>query len=198
LDRHSHKEEMMGRPLRVAATLTVLTAVLWSAVLAYAQSPNQVSLPLIAAPPPTPTATVTSPAPSATATATATVTTAPATATATATTTTGPAPFFGDCSSTPPPSAAPNAPVRIVVVNKSASPESVTLQNVSGTPVSLTGWRMCSITGSQEHVGIGGTLAPGSSQTFPHSGGNIWNNSTRDDGALYDASGRLVSYWVDQ
>jgi hypothetical protein len=28
--------------------------------------------------------------------------------------------------------------------------------------------------------------------------GSIWNNTSRDDGALYDAEGRLVSYHVDQ
>ena len=34
---------------------------------------------------------------------------------------------------------------------------------------------------------------------FAHSGsGFIWNNTERDDGALYNSSGQLVSYWIDQ
>jgi hypothetical protein len=65
-------------------------------------------------------------------------------------------------------------------------------------PVNLDGWTMCRIRGSQVHRGIGGTLTSGETRTFPYDGsGNIWNNSETDDGALYDASRQLVSYWRD-
>lgn len=105
-----------------------------------------------------------------------------------------PAPTFNNCQADPNPSAAPNFPVRITDINKSA--ETVTLQNISTQTIDLTGWRMCSITGNQQHP-IGGTLAPGVSRTFSGPSGSIWNNSERDDGALYDDQGRLVSYWRD-
>jgi micrococcal nuclease len=68
---------------------------------------------------------------------------------------------------------------------------------VSDAAVDLNGWRMCSIKGNQLHEGIGGSLAPGETRDFRHTGGNIWNNSEEDDGALYNANGQLVSYWDD-
>jgi hypothetical protein len=105
-------------------------------------------------------------------------------------------PSYNNCQADPNAAAAPNAPVRIVTVDKVA--EVVRLQNVSGTMVNLDGWKMCSITGNQLHEGIGGTLAAGETKDFPHTNpGNIWNNSQRDDGALYNANGQLVSYWTD-
>ncbi|MGQ9926315.1 MAG: thermonuclease family protein [Chloroflexaceae bacterium] len=106
----------------------------------------------------------------------------------------GGGPSFRSCADDPGPGVAPETPVRIVAVDKRA--ETVTLRNVSATAVDLTGWRMCSIKGGQQHP-IGGVLAPGETRTFPGTGGNIWNNSERDPGALYDAQGRLVSYWSD-
>jgi hypothetical protein len=75
--------------------------------------------------------------------------------------------------------------------------ELVTLRNVSAEAVDLTGWHLCSIKGNQE-VPVGGVLAPGATQTFPSADGTIWNNSERDDAALYNASGQLVSYWEDR
>lgn len=72
--------------------------------------------------------------------------------------------------------------------------ETVTLKNVSDQVIDLAGWTMCSVKGGQQHA-IGGTLAPSEQQVFENTGGNIWNNSARDPGALYDAKGRLVSYW---
>lgn len=102
------------------------------------------------------------------------------------------APSFNGCGAEPNAEQAPNVPVRIVEVDKRE--ETVTLQNVSDQVVDLAGWRMCSIRGSQLHD-IGGTLAPGETKVYPHGGGNIWNNSETDDGALYDGEGRLVSYW---
>ena len=50
----------------------------------------------------------------------------------------------------------------------------------------------------QQHVGIDGTPAPGEVRDVPYTGsGSIWNNNTRDPGALYDADDRLISYWPD-
>ena len=107
-----------------------------------------------------------------------------------------PPPSFTSCSNDP--GSAINYPVRIVTVFKQANPETVRLQNVSAFPVDLTGWRMCSIRGGQQHLGIAGTLAPGEIRDFPYTGsGSIWNDNERDPGALYDADGRLISYWPD-
>ena len=87
---------------------------------------------------------------------------------------------------------APDAPVQIVAINKKA--ETVTLKNVGSEAVDLMSWVMCSIKGGQQHT-IGSTLGAGEEQTFENTGGNIWNNSERDAGALYDGAGQLVSYW---
>jgi hypothetical protein len=105
-----------------------------------------------------------------------------------------PPPSYNNCQADPNPSAAPNYPVRITAINKDA--ETVTLQNVSGESIRLDGWRMCSITGNQQHP-VSGILAPGQSRTFAGPGELIWNNSERDDGALYNERGQLVSYWRD-
>jgi hypothetical protein len=108
-----------------------------------------------------------------------------------------PPPSYNNCQADPNAAAAPNAPVRIVTVDKAA--EVVRLQNVSDAAVDLDGWKMCSIKGNQLHEGIGGTLAPGETKDFGHTNpGNIWNNSEPDDGALYNTSGQLVSYWTDR
>lgn len=131
-------------------------------------------------PPATPTATRTP-------TMTPTVTnTPPPTSTPTL-----PPPSYDGCQENPGPGAAPNYPVRITAINKDT--ETVTLQNVSATSIDLSGWIMCSITGNQQHP-IGGTLAPGQSQSFTKTGGPIWNNTSSDPGALYNPNGQLVSY----
>ena len=82
----------------------------------------------------------------------------------------------------------------IVTINKVA--EMVTLKNVSAGAIDLSSWEMCSITGNQHHP-IFGTLAPGQSRTFDGPAGFFWNNSSRDDGALYNPAGQLVSYYFD-
>jgi hypothetical protein len=105
-----------------------------------------------------------------------------------------PPPSFNNCQADPNADAAPHYPVQITRIDKGA--EIVWLKNVSPDPVDLTGWRMCSIRGNQEHP-IGGMLAPGEERAFPGPGGNIWNNSEPDDGALYNPNGQLVSYWRD-
>ena len=99
---------------------------------------------------------------------------------------------FNGCEVDPGVGSAPDAPVQIVEIDKRA--ETVTLKNVGAEAVDLAGWTMCSIKGGQQHT-IGGTLGAGEEKTFENTGGNIWNNSERDGGALYDGEGRLVSYW---
>ena len=105
-----------------------------------------------------------------------------------------PAPTYNECHADPNPDAAPDYPVRIVAIDKRA--ERVTLKNVSPEHISLDGWHMCSIKGNQEHP-VGGALAPGEQKTFDGPPGNIWANGDKDDGALYNAQGQLVSYWRD-
>lgn len=106
-----------------------------------------------------------------------------------------PAPSFKACQNDPNWGQAANYPVQIITVDKGK--EEVTLKNVSDQPVNLDGWHMCSIKGNQEHIGIGGPLAPGEQRVFKQQGGNIWANDAQDDGALYNAQGQLVSYWTD-
>jgi hypothetical protein len=104
-----------------------------------------------------------------------------------------PPPSYNNCQADPNPSAAPDYPVRIVDIDKGA--ETVTLRNVTtGDRIDLSSWEMCSITGNQHHP-IFGTLAPGETRTFSGPAGFIWNNSSEDDGALYNGQGQLVSYW---
>ncbi len=99
-----------------------------------------------------------------------------------------------DCHATPS-GPAPNTPVAIVSIDKDA--ETVRLRNVSAAPVRLDGWTMCSIRGGQQQSDIGGVLQPGEQRDYRQRGSSIWSNSDRDDGALYDAQGQLVSYWQD-
>lgn len=106
-----------------------------------------------------------------------------------------PAPTFNACQDDPNPDAAPNYPVQIVKIDKRA--EQVTLKNVSGEIVDLTGWHMCSVKGNQEHP-ISGVLAPGQEHTFDGPPGNIWANGDQDKGSLYNTNGQLVSYWRDR
>jgi len=105
--------------------------------------------------------------------------------------------IYDGCKSDPNPAGASNFPVRIVNVDKVA--EIVSLQNISDKTVSLEDWNMCSLNTNQDHDQIVGTIAPGQTRSFPNVGSpNVWNNTQRNDGALYNAAGFLVSYWVDQ
>jgi hypothetical protein len=172
-----------------------LVLLLLGLVLPAFAASSTVYLPIIlkAEIPPTPTLppTATVP-PTATATLPPTATTPPLPTP----TPTLPPPSFVSCADQPNPASAPNYPVRIVAIDKVG--ETVTLRNVTvGDVIDLSGWRMCSITGGQTHP-ISGSLSPGQQVTFPGPVGSIWNNTSRDDGALYDAEGRLVSYHVDQ
>lgn len=105
-----------------------------------------------------------------------------------------PAPSYNNCQDDPNAAAAPDYPV--VIANIAKGDETVTLRNVSPDVVSLDGWIMCSIRGNQQHP-ISGQLAPNEAKTFPGPAGNIWNNSSSDPGALYNAQGQLISYWED-
>ncbi len=106
-----------------------------------------------------------------------------------------PSPTFNECRADPHPEAAPNYPVQIIRIEKVG--ETVWLQNTSTTAVVVDGWHLCSITGHQEQQGVSGTLASGETRKFVNPVGHIWSNNQRDDGALYDPLGRLVSYYVD-
>ncbi len=89
----------------------------------------------------------------------------------------------------------PHFPLKIVSIKK--IDEIVVLQNVSQESVDLTGWRMVSVLGSQQHP-LDGSIAPGETRYFPNYGKKIWNDSRRDDGALYNPDGQAISYWTDQ
>ncbi|MBX3014898.1 MAG: hypothetical protein KF832_25480 [Caldilineaceae bacterium] len=107
-----------------------------------------------------------------------------------------PVPSFDGCQEDPDPTLAQDLPIRILQIEKDT--EIVHLQNTSNESINLGGWHLCSIRGNQEHDGILGIILPGSTLSFPHMGaGSVWNNEEKDDGALYNASGQLVSYWHD-
>lgn len=110
-----------------------------------------------------------------------------------------PTTVYAKCTEDPNAVLAPNAPIAIVGVDKSATPETVTLKNVSAEPVDVTNWHMCSITADQEHIGIGGIIPVNATAIFTYTGTDdyIWNNDEQDDGALYDDDGTLISYWED-
>lgn len=168
---------MTTRLHRTIIAVLALVLLLVPALVVFGQpEPPRVSLPLLANAPPTPTAQPT-----------VSPTTEPS----------QPTPVTGDCSTDPDPAAAPNTPLTIVTIQKSANPEVAIIRNVGIVAVSLMGWRLCSINGNQEHTLGGVTIQPGEAASIPHSGGTIWNNSERDDAALYDPTGRLVAYWVD-
>jgi len=184
----------MWRELRVTLALIAVVLIVGAPLIFAGPGPantNYLALVLHLVPPPTDT-----PVPTATTAATPTPTLRPTrtpvpTDTPTATPTLPP-PTYNNCQADPNPNAAPNYPVKITAIDKAA--ETVTLKNVSADTIDLSGWNMCSVTGNQHHP-IGGTLAPGVSQTYQNTGGPIWNNSSADPGALYNANGQLVSYF---
>jgi hypothetical protein len=106
-----------------------------------------------------------------------------------------PPPSFNACQSDPNEYQAPNYPVRILWVNKET--EVFALQNVSDAPVDLRGWIMCSVSESQRYDAMNVTLAPGETRRFVFPGAAIWKNEERDDGALYNPQGQLISYWFN-
>jgi hypothetical protein len=104
-------------------------------------------------------------------------------------------PSYNSCRDDPYANQAPEYPIKITGINKQA--ETVTLRNLSGQTIDLTGWTMCSIRGNQLHDGISGTIGAGEQRTYPNNTGNIWNNIDQDNGALYNPQGQLISYWRD-
>lgn len=189
---------MRTRPRAIVLCLVACASVVFLASISQAQptpaQPNGVYLPVVNGDLPTATPTQT-----ATATVTPTITattgapTATPTVTATATPTLPPADFV-NCATVGNPSRAPNYPIRITGIDKAG--ETVTLQNRSAAPIALGSWRMCSVAGGQQQT-LSGVLQAGETRTFPNTGGNIWNNSSSDPGALWNPSGQLVSYWPD-
>jgi len=174
--------------IRLFSAFALLLVLLGLGVRAQAQGETPATyLPLLAAPAPTPTATVTP---------TATATPAPTAPTVTPTIGPTPEPFFGDCTSNPDPARAPQTPLRIAFIDELS--ENVFIRNVGAEPVDPTGWVICSIFGDEEFLRFtnSGPVAPGEGFSIVRPG-NTWANATRDDGALYDASGRLISYYVD-
>lgn len=169
--------------LQASATLTPLAFLPLVAVLldgtptpAVSHTPTPTESVIATAPPQTPTPTLES--------------------TAEATDTPTPRPAFS-CAIKVDASQAPNTPVQIVDVYKQRFPEMVTLQNVSNSVVDLTDWHMCSLNGEQQHRGLAGQLQPGETRDFVNVGNPIWDDESQDDGALFDPSGRLISYWKD-
>lgn len=117
----------------------------------------------------------------------------PNSVTATATPTRTPPAGAANCASDPNANIAPNSPIKISSVDKVA--EVVTLQNISPENVDISGWKICSITGNQLHATLSGSIAAGvSTQIARQTASEIWLNSSRDDAALYDNFGRLISY----
>jgi hypothetical protein len=106
-----------------------------------------------------------------------------------------PPPSFNGCQDEPNAAAAPDYPVRILDINKET--EVFALQNVGTVPVDLGEWVMCSMNGSQELDRMRGALEPGQTRRFVFPGAGVWSNTQRDDGALYNARGQLISYWFD-
>jgi hypothetical protein len=94
-----------------------------------------------------------------------------------------------------PKGSAPNRPVRISLVVKQE--ETVELWNVTGSEIDLDGWVLCSVNGNEMHTPFGGTLDAGEKKRFTHTAAPIWDDTVRDDAALFNAEGELISYWVD-
>jgi hypothetical protein len=160
---------------RMAIAICIVVAVLVLAMQAYARTTTEVGsiyLPLVSldpSPTPAPTPTL-----------------AP----------TPPPAFFGDCNSTPRFSDAPNFPLRITILNKFT--EEVVIENRSDEMIDLTGWKLCSLTSKRQHLILPGTtIEPRGAAFIPRSNTPVWDDRQRDDGALYDPSGRLIAYYID-
>jgi len=128
--------------------------------------------------------------PTRTATATATVTPS---LSPTVGTPTLPPPSYNNCQSEPNPFAAPNYPVDIAYINKVG--ESVDLKNLSPVDVDITGWHLCSLNGGEQYPIGGGILPAGQTVVIINPGSPVWDDTSPDPGALYNAAGQLVSYY---
>jgi hypothetical protein len=106
-----------------------------------------------------------------------------------------PPPSYNACMADPNPYAAPNYPVRILEVNKET--EVFALQNVGDVPIDLSGWVICSVNGVQQFGQMNVTVQPGEIKRFVYPGAAVWDNNQRDDAALYNTQGQLISYWFN-
>ncbi|XSG77292.1 hypothetical protein ACP8Y2_09820 [Herpetosiphon llansteffanensis] len=100
------------------------------------------------------------------------------------------------CSLDPSPSIAENSPIRIVGINKIK--EEITLRNISQNPVSINGWIVCSMNGDEQYkIPQGFNMNPNVILYLSLEGKDIWNDIERDDAALYDANGKIISYLIN-
>jgi hypothetical protein len=95
----------------------------------------------------------------------------------------------------PNPYAAPNYPIRILDVDKET--EVFSLQNVGDAPIDLSGWVICSVNGVQQFDQMNVVIQPGEIKRFVYPGAAVWDNNQRDDAALYNTQGQLISYWFN-
>ncbi|MCY7309682.1 MAG: hypothetical protein LH619_02790, partial [Chitinophagaceae bacterium] len=72
--------------------------------------------------------------------------------------------------------AAPNYPVKIMAIDKSA--ETVTIKNVSTSAVDMSNWIVCSVNGGQQHALLSGSISANETRVIARqAGSNIWNNT---------------------
>jgi hypothetical protein len=106
-----------------------------------------------------------------------------------------PPPSYNACMADPNPYAAPNYPIRILDVDKET--EVFSLQNVGDAPIDLSGWVICSVNGVQQFDQMNVVIQPGEIKRFVYPGAAVWDNNQRDDAALYNTQGQLISYWFN-
>jgi competence protein ComEC len=90
-----------------------------------------------------------------------------------------------------------SGPVVITAVDKKA--EVVTIRDISGTAIDISGWTICSLLGSQRHAYLEGTLGANETRPIPSQAHRpIWNNRARESAAIYNNAGQLVAYWREE
>lgn len=95
----------------------------------------------------------------------------------------------------------------IIIKSIDKSEEIVVIENSSNEDVIMTGWKLVSVTGSQEFVFPDYTLKAGNAVSIycgsdvkgdiKWQGRPVWNNSSSDPGELYDNKGNLVYRYND-
>ena len=100
---------------------------------------------------------------------------------------------------------AENASQTVVITKVDKEAELVTLKNTGPGEVSLSGWRLVSVTGNQTYTFPAYTLKAGAQVTVASgkatgdlewTTSNIWNNTGSDPAQLYNAAGNLVSSYA--
>lgn len=112
-------------------------------------------------------------------------------------------------SPTPTPTGISGPDVRIIDLDKVA--EYIIIKNFGSSAVDMTGWWIMSIRGEQkfyfpagytlnasQECKIAGYGAAGTGDFVWEDGRGVWNNSSDDDGALYDNTSTQASYWDDK